>query len=64
MAQAEREARLAQWESAPHARYCHPREEHLLPLHVCCGAAGRPSSQWFGPTIFGKAATTVLWQPA
>jgi aromatic ring-opening dioxygenase catalytic subunit (LigB family) len=60
----QRRERLARWESAPHARYCHPREEHLLPLHVCCGAAGRPSSQWFGPTIFGKAATTVLWQPA
>ncbi len=34
---AEREQRLANWESAPHARYCHPREEHLLPLQVCYG---------------------------
>jgi len=31
--------RLINWSSAPGARYCHPREEHLLPLHVCFGAA-------------------------
>lgn len=35
----ERCARLINWQSAPHARFCHPREEHLLPLHVCLGAA-------------------------
>lgn len=27
---AEREAKLEAWLSAPHARYCHPREEHLV----------------------------------
>jgi aromatic ring-opening dioxygenase catalytic subunit (LigB family) len=36
----DRERRLIAWEEAPHARFCHPREEHLLPLHVCFGAAG------------------------
>jgi aromatic ring-opening dioxygenase catalytic subunit (LigB family) len=35
----ERESRLVQWEKAPAARASHPREEHLLPLHVCAGAA-------------------------
>jgi len=30
---------LGEWESAPFARYCHPREEHLIPLMVCAGAA-------------------------
>jgi aromatic ring-opening dioxygenase catalytic subunit (LigB family) len=30
---------LVQWERAPAARASHPREEHLLPLHVCAGAA-------------------------
>jgi aromatic ring-opening dioxygenase catalytic subunit (LigB family) len=35
-----RNARLAQWTSAPHARHAHPREEHLLPLMVVAGAAG------------------------
>ena len=34
-----REDRLIAWENAPQARYCHPREEHLLPLHVCFGAS-------------------------
>ncbi|WP_296510546.1 class III extradiol ring-cleavage dioxygenase [Rhodoferax sp.] len=29
---------LVQWESAPSARLCHPREEHLLPLMVAVGA--------------------------
>jgi aromatic ring-opening dioxygenase catalytic subunit (LigB family) len=37
---AEREARLRSWASAPQARLAHPREEHLLPLMVCAGAAG------------------------
>jgi hypothetical protein len=31
----ERKTRLIEWSKAPFARYCHPREEHLLPLHVC-----------------------------
>jgi aromatic ring-opening dioxygenase catalytic subunit (LigB family) len=35
-----RDARLAQWASAPYARATHPREEHLLPLMVIAGAAG------------------------
>ena len=38
--EAEREARLTQWDKAPSARECHPREEHLLPLMVVAGAAG------------------------
>lgn len=36
---AERERRLTDWIHAPAARECHPREEHLLPLHVMAGAA-------------------------
>lgn len=35
-----RESGLADWARAPMARASHPREEHLLPLHVCAGAAG------------------------
>lgn len=53
--------RLLGWTSAPHARYCHPREEHLLPLHVCCGAAGRPCDERFDLTIIGKQAGMYLW---
>lgn len=35
---ARRERLLVDWEQAPGARHCHPREEHLLPLHVMAGA--------------------------
>lgn len=30
---------LSYWKSAPAAEFCHPREEHLLPLHLCQGVA-------------------------
>ena len=36
----ERATQLARWADAPFARAAHPREEHLLPLMVCAGAAG------------------------
>lgn len=36
----ERKTALIDWQSAPAARQAHPREEHLLPLHVVVGAAG------------------------
>jgi aromatic ring-opening dioxygenase catalytic subunit (LigB family) len=35
-----RRRKLIDWAAAPEARACHPREEHLLPLHVMAGAAG------------------------
>ena len=35
----ERDQALINWAAAPGARFCQPREEHLLPLHVCVGAA-------------------------
>ena len=38
-APAERTQSLLDWEQAPAARLCHPREEHLLPLMVAVGAA-------------------------
>ena len=62
MTQAEREQRLREWEKAPSARYCHPREEHLLPLHVCAGMADTPGRLIFDDYILGKRATAFLWQ--
>ncbi|MCB9594919.1 MAG: dioxygenase [Sandaracinaceae bacterium] len=35
----DRAARLERWADAPAGRASHPREEHLLPLMVCAGAA-------------------------
>ncbi|HEX4693187.1 class III extradiol ring-cleavage dioxygenase [Sphingomonas sp.] len=37
---AERAARVAAWDGLPHARFAHPREEHLLPLMIALGAGG------------------------
>jgi aromatic ring-opening dioxygenase catalytic subunit (LigB family) len=34
-----RRSALLAWSSAPSARHAHPREEHLIPLHVVAGAA-------------------------
>lgn len=34
-----RAKKLEQWEQAPNARLCHPREEHFISLHVAAGAA-------------------------
>jgi aromatic ring-opening dioxygenase catalytic subunit (LigB family) len=36
----ERDTKLLHWESAPRARLAHPREDHLMPLLACAGAAG------------------------
>ncbi len=61
LSQAERENRLYDWEKAPSARYCHPREEHLLPLHVCQGLADKPARVVFDDHILGKRAIALLW---
>jgi 4,5-DOPA dioxygenase extradiol len=59
--QAGREQRLIDWEIAPSARYCHPREEHLLPLHVCVGMADKPAEVIFDDQILGKRGVAFLW---
>jgi aromatic ring-opening dioxygenase catalytic subunit (LigB family) len=62
MSQSEREGRLIEWEQAPSARYCHPREEHLLPLHVCLGIADKPAKLIFDDKILGKRGVAFLWK--
>ncbi len=62
---AEREQALIHWDQAPHARYAHPREEHLLPLQVCFGAArvnGLNASNVFDETMYGAKISSFLWQ--
>jgi aromatic ring-opening dioxygenase catalytic subunit (LigB family) len=61
VSQAEREKRLIEWEKTPAARYCHPREEHLLPLHVCLGLAQKPAQLIFDDRIMGKRSVAFLW---
>ena len=61
LTETERSQRLIDWTQAPSARYCHPREEHLLPLHVCYGLAGRACSQTFELSILNKQSSMMLW---
>lgn len=57
----ERETRLIHWRDAPYADYCHPREEHLLPLHVCLGLSDAPARLVFKGEVLGKNASAFLW---
>lgn len=49
-----RNDKLANWSAAPSARDAHPREEHLIPLHVVAGAAGADiGRQMLKDTVLG-----------
>ena len=52
--------RLLKWEQETAARYCHPREEHLLPLHVCYGAAPRPAQRVESFAVLGKQVSSFI----
>ncbi len=62
LSEAERGQRLVEWAQAPSARYCHPREEHLLPLHVCVGMAGRAGEVVFDDRILNKRGVAFAWR--
>lgn len=50
--------RLAHWDALPHARFAHPREEHLLPLMVAAGAAGDdPARRDYAGHVLGWAVS-------
>lgn len=61
LSQEARNAQLANWEKIPSARYCHPREEHLLPLHVCSAMAGQAATEHEAVTVLGKESSMFLW---
>jgi aromatic ring-opening dioxygenase catalytic subunit (LigB family) len=52
---------LINWAEAPGARFCHPREEHLLPLHLCYGIAQAPCAERHDVTIMNKRSSMYLW---
>lgn len=55
-----REQALVEWEKAPRARACHPREEHLLPLMVIAGTADEPSATTpYRDRVMGAQVTAV-----
>ncbi len=59
--EAARRAQLEAWDQAPEARYNHPREEHLLPLHVCYGAGGGPATRAFDGRVLEKHVAAYQW---
>lgn len=61
LTEAERELRLIEWQQAPHARYCHPREEHLLPLQVCYGVGQGPATIVFQEPVARFIASGYQW---
>ncbi len=54
--------KLKEWDDFPNSRYCHPREEHLLPLHVCYGISERSGKVVFDDYILGKRSIAILWE--
>lgn len=62
MSEEERTKRLVNWETAPSARFCHPREEHLLPLQVCYGYASSACSKSYALQILNKESSMYLWE--
>ena len=57
----ERRARLVDWSEAPDARYAHPREEHLLPLHICYGVNSKAADKAISLTLLSKPASMFVW---
>ena len=62
LSESERKQRLSNWTKAPNARYCHPREEHLLPLQVCYGIAGSAATVPFQEQVTGLITSAYQWQ--
>jgi aromatic ring-opening dioxygenase catalytic subunit (LigB family) len=53
-----RNRRLLAWESAPGAKACHPRSEHLVPIFVAAGAGGAGRGRRvFGGHVMGMATS-------
>lgn len=61
LSERQREQRLVEWEAAPGARYCHPREEHLLPIHVCYGIAGTVADRVIAVEYMDRTASMYVW---
>ena len=52
----QRNQALEQWAGAPQGTTAHPREEHLIPLHVAAGAAADdPGRAFFTGTALGAS---------
>lgn len=61
MDEATRRDQLVAWADGPAATYNHPREEHLLPLHVCYGVGGGPATRAFDGRVLEKHVAAYSW---
>jgi len=61
MPENERTHKLTHWMEAPGGLQCHPRPEHLLPLQVCYGMAGKKAEVVFDDKVIGKRVSGYLW---
>lgn len=62
----ERRRRLLEWGKAPYAHHAHPREEHLLPMHVVSGCTDfAPGKIIFDDFVMGgmSLACVGFWGP-
>ena len=57
----QRTALLAHWDTAPAARFSHPREEHLLPLMVAAGASNGPGTRIYNEIVMGTAQSAFRY---
>jgi len=63
-AEARRKALVA-WETAPGARECHPRSDHLVPLFVAAGAAGSdPGRREYSGRLMGVSISSHVFGDA
>jgi aromatic ring-opening dioxygenase catalytic subunit (LigB family) len=62
MSEQQRYQQLANWQQAPNARLAQPREEHLLPLQVCYGAANKAADKVEVVKVGGLSACSVIWE--
>jgi aromatic ring-opening dioxygenase catalytic subunit (LigB family) len=62
-APADRTAAVLDWESAPKARTCHAREDHLVPLFVALGAAeAEAATQVYHQEMIFGGVTASSWR--
>ena len=52
--------RLLKWEQETAAGDCHPREDHLLSLRVCYGAAPRPAQRVESFAVLVKQVSSFI----
>ncbi|QEP43036.1 dioxygenase [Ectothiorhodospiraceae bacterium BW-2] len=61
LSESERWQQLIDWQQVPGARFCHPRPEHLLPLHCCVGLAGSACSKVIPIQVMQRHCSLFVW---